>query len=143
MPLLQSNEAEPSWSRQPFAVSLANGQSTKTLASKLTKLRGLKPRVKASVKDCLQIDDTVNRLRNSITELKNIGEAKGRQDSQFLISNLQTWAIKARIDGVARVTSIALALVNKFGPNLQIIAGHFYRQGAAVNEIAASASGDG
>ena len=98
------------------------------------------------VKDCLeQIDDAVDQLRESIEELKSIGQAKGTgEDLRLHISNAQTWtsaaltdistctdavagaapdggletSVMARVDGVAQVTSNALALLNKYGTEL-------------------------
>ena len=124
-----------------LAVSLDKAQSTKTFVYKLTKFKGVKPREKAAIKDCFEeIDDTVDRLVKSVKELKNMGSSKG-SDFQWHISNVQTWisagltdentcvdgfagkalngriknSIKARFVHVERVTSNALALINKFG----------------------------
>ncbi|KAJ6374763.1 hypothetical protein OIU78_030279 [Salix suchowensis] len=128
-----------------FSVSLDEAQSTKAIFA--SKLNGVKPGGMAVVKDCIeQIGDAVDQLRESIEELKNIGQAKGvGQDLEFHISNVQTWtsaaltdlstctdavvagealdggletSVRARMDGAARVTSNALALFNRFGTEL-------------------------
>ncbi|CAK7337065.1 unnamed protein product [Dovyalis caffra] len=124
-----------------LSVSLDKAQATKTFVYKLTKFKALKPREKAAIKDCLEeIDDTVDRLVKSVKELKSVGSSKG-QDYQWHISNVQTWisaaltdettcvdgfagkvlngriknSIGTRFVHVERVTSNALALINKFG----------------------------
>lgn len=123
-----------------LAVSADKAQSTKTFVYKLTKFKGVKPREKAAIKDCFEeIDDTVDRLVKSVKELKSMGSSKG-SDFQWHISNVQTWisagltdentcvdgfagkalngriknSIQARFVHVERVTSNALALINKF-----------------------------
>lgn len=123
-----------------LSVSLDRAQSTKTFVYKLTKFKGVKAREMAAIKDCLEeIDDTVERLSQSVQELKKIDQSKG-QDLQWHISNVETWvsaaltdentcvdgfsgkalngklktSIKARIVNVAQVTSNALALINQF-----------------------------
>ncbi|KAJ6371987.1 hypothetical protein OIU77_002327 [Salix suchowensis] len=71
-----------------FFVSLDEAQSTKTIFA--NKLNGVKPGGMAVVKDCLeQIDDAVDQLRESIEELKNIGQAKGVGQDLELISHKQ------------------------------------------------------
>ncbi|KAJ6764507.1 PLANT INVERTASE/PECTIN METHYLESTERASE INHIBITOR SUPERFAMILY PROTEIN [Salix koriyanagi] len=124
-----------------LAVSLDKAQSTKTFVYKLTRFNGVQPREKAAIKDCFEeIDDTVDRLAKSVKELKSMGSSKGK-DFQWHTSNVQTWisagltdentcvdgfagkalngriknSIKARFVHVERVTSNALALINKFG----------------------------
>jgi len=124
-----------------LSVSLDKAQSTKTFVYKLTKFKGIKPREKAAIKDCFEeIDDTLDKLVKSVKELKSMGSSKG-QDYQWHISNVQTWisaaltdentcvdgfagkaldgrvknSITARFVHVERVTSNALALINKFG----------------------------
>ncbi|KAJ6676242.1 PLANT INVERTASE/PECTIN METHYLESTERASE INHIBITOR SUPERFAMILY PROTEIN [Salix viminalis] len=134
-----------------FSVSLDEAQSTKAIfANKL--INGVKPGGMAVVKDCLeQIGDAVDQLRESIEELKNIGQAKGvGQELEFHISNVQKWtsaaltdlstctdavvagealdggletSVRARMDGAARVTSNALALFNRFGTELKVFLG--------------------
>lgn len=123
-----------------LSVSVDKAQSTKTFVAKLTKFRGLKHREYSALKDCLEeVSDSVDRLSNSVQELKNMGRARG---PEFIwhMSNLQTWvsaaltdestcmdgfagraldgriktSIRTRLTNVAQVTSNALALCNKF-----------------------------
>ena len=87
-----------------------------------------------------EISDTVNRLSNSIEELKKSGQSKGQADFVWHMSNVETWvsaaltdentcmdgfsekntngrvknSIRSRILNVAQVTSNALALVTRF-----------------------------
>ncbi|KDP22406.1 hypothetical protein JCGZ_26237 [Jatropha curcas] len=120
-----------------LSVSVARAQATRTFVYKLTKFKGVKPREREAINDCLEeIDDTVDRLSKSFKELKS---AKGK-DFQWHMSNVETWvsaaltdentcvdgfagkaldgklkaSIKARIVNVAQVTSNALSLINKF-----------------------------
>ncbi|KAJ4828417.1 hypothetical protein Tsubulata_022872 [Turnera subulata] len=124
-----------------LAVSLDRAQSTKTYMYRLTKFRGVKPRERAAIKDCLEeIGDTVDRLTKSVNELKNINGRTRGQDFQWHMSNVETWmsaaltdettctdgfggkalngklktSVRAKIADVAHVTSNALALINKF-----------------------------
>ncbi|XP_019178411.1 PREDICTED: 21 kDa protein-like [Ipomoea nil] len=125
-----------------LSVSLAKARSAAMFVVKLTRSgRGLKPRELQAVKDCVDtMGDTMDELRRSIREL---GRAAGRvpsQDFVWHVGNVQTWvsaaltnentcldgfagaamdgnvkgAIRARVLNVARVTSNALALVNRF-----------------------------
>ncbi|GFP88274.1 21 kDa protein [Phtheirospermum japonicum] len=126
-----------------LAVSVERAQSTKSFVRKLSKLRGLKPREYAAIKDCVeQVSDSVDRLSDSARELKRLGRARG---PEFIwhMSNLQTWvsaaltddstcmdgfsgraldgrvksSVRARLTSVAQVTSNALALCNQFAGN--------------------------
>ena len=108
--------------------------------SKMTRVKGIKPRELAAVKDCIEnMRDTVDRLSQSVRELGQVGRAVG-QDFVWHVSNVQTWvssaltdentcldgfagrhmdgnvkaAIRRRVVNVAQVTSNALALVNRF-----------------------------
>ncbi|KAB5515901.1 hypothetical protein DKX38_026549 [Salix brachista] len=73
---------------KPKPVDPDEAQSTKTIFA--NKLNGVKPGGMAVVKDCLeQIDDAVDQLRESIEELKNIGQAKGVGQDLELISHKQ------------------------------------------------------
>ncbi|KAA8533842.1 hypothetical protein F0562_031359 [Nyssa sinensis] len=123
-----------------LSVSLTRAESTKTFVTKLTKFKGLKAREYQAIKDCLEeMNDTVDRLSQSVRELKNLGKARG-PDFLWHMSNVQTWvsaaltdgntcmegfagrkldgriksSIRARVTNVAQVTSNALALVNQF-----------------------------
>ncbi|XAR66153.1 Pectinesterase [Bertholletia excelsa] len=123
-----------------LTVSLARAESTRAFVKKLTKFKGLKPREYQALKDCAdEIDDTVDRIGRSVTEMKAMGSGKSKE---FLwhISNVETWvsaaltdentcsdgfagkamdgrikaSVKAKVTNVAQVTSNALALINKF-----------------------------
>ncbi|KAL3521434.1 hypothetical protein ACH5RR_019583 [Cinchona calisaya] len=123
-----------------LSVSLNRTQSTRVFVTKLNKFRGLKSREYAAIRDCLEVmSDSVDRLSNSIQELKNLGRASG-PGWFWHISNVQTWvsaaltdastcadgfagralngrikwSIKTRMTNVAQVTSNALALINQF-----------------------------
>ncbi|KAG6426473.1 hypothetical protein SASPL_110696 [Salvia splendens] len=123
-----------------LTVSVHTAESTKSFVAKLTKFRGLKPRERSAIKDCLEeISDSVDRLSKSVKELKNLGRGKGPEFTWHM-SNLQTWvsaaltddstcsdgfagralngriknSIRTRMTNVAQVTSNALALCNKF-----------------------------
>ncbi|KAL9164611.1 hypothetical protein ABFS82_06G115800 [Erythranthe guttata] len=123
-----------------LTVSVDRARSAKVFVANLAKFRGLKPRERAALKDCLEeVTDSVDRLSKSIQELKNMGRARG-PDYVWHMSNLQTWvsaaltddstcmdgfagrvmegrvktSIRARMTNVAQVTSNALALCNKF-----------------------------
>ncbi|PON53808.1 Pectinesterase inhibitor domain containing protein [Parasponia andersonii] len=123
-----------------LAVSLSRAQSAADFVSKMTSVKGIKPRELGAVKDCTEnMGDTIDRLSQSIRELGHMGRAAG-QDFAWHVSNVQTWvsaaltdentcldgfagrymdgnvktAIRTRVVGVAQVTSNALALVNRF-----------------------------
>ncbi|KAL6541750.1 hypothetical protein OROGR_011236 [Orobanche gracilis] len=121
-------------------VSVARARHTETFIYKLSKLRGLKRREYAAIKDCLEeLGDSVNRLSDSVHELRRLGPARGTEFAWHM-SNVQTWvsaaltdhstcldgfsgralrgrirsSVRARMTNVAQVTSIALALCNQF-----------------------------
>ncbi|KAL5569975.1 hypothetical protein UlMin_026550 [Ulmus minor] len=122
-----------------LSVSLDRAQSAKTFVSKMNKFKGLKKREYAAIKDCFEeMGDSVDRLTESIKELKGVGKRKGK-DFLWHMSNVQTWvssaitdentcldgfsgrtmngkikaSVRARVLDVARVTSNALALCNQ------------------------------
>ncbi|KAA8539807.1 hypothetical protein F0562_026499 [Nyssa sinensis] len=81
-----------------LSVSLDRAQTTKTFITKLTKFKGLKTREYEAIKDCLEeISDTVDRLSQSIRELKHTGKAGG-PDFQWRMSNVETWVSAALTD---------------------------------------------
>ncbi|CAM8879970.1 unnamed protein product [Rhodiola kirilowii] len=121
-------------------VSLSKARGAAVFVSKMTRLRGLKPRERGALIDCVEnMGDTVDRLSQSIQELDHTGRIVG-QEFLWHMSNVQTWvsaaltdettcvdafaepgmegkvkaAIKRNIIRVAQVTSNALALVNRF-----------------------------
>ncbi|CDP05316.1 unnamed protein product [Coffea canephora] len=122
-----------------LSVSLDRAQSTRAFVAKLSKFRGLKGREYAALRDCLeQMADSVDRLGNSVQEIKNLGRSRG-PELFWHISNAQTWvsaaltddstcadgfagrtlngrvksSITTRMTNVAQVTSNALALINQ------------------------------
>ncbi|KAI3800100.1 hypothetical protein L1987_35408 [Smallanthus sonchifolius] len=126
--------------RTALAVSLKRSQSTQAYLNKLKKFKGLKPRERSAIGDCLEeVNDSLDRVSKSIQELKNCDRVKG-QEFIWHMSNVQTWvssaltdentcmdgfggramegrvktSVRAQITSVAHVTSNALALVNNF-----------------------------
>ncbi|CAN0891580.1 Pectinesterase inhibitor 11 [Linum grandiflorum] len=123
-----------------LTVSLSTAQSTKAY---VRKLQPSKPREAAAVKDCAEeIEDTVDRLSRSIKELKAMGKGgAAAEEFQWHLSNIETWVsaaltdentcvdgfggkvmdgemkdgIRVRFLKTAKVTSNALALINKYG----------------------------
>ncbi|KAF4360445.1 hypothetical protein CsatB_004102 [Cannabis sativa] len=126
-------------SQTALAVSLSKAKSASDFVSKMTRVKGITPRERAAVKDCIEnMADTVDRLSQSVRELGHMGSG---QDFVWHMSNVQTWvsaaltdentcldgfggrgmnngnvkaAIRRRVVSVAQVTSNALALVNCF-----------------------------
>ncbi|CAK7355789.1 unnamed protein product [Dovyalis caffra] len=123
-----------------LSVSLARARSAAAFVTKMTQVRGIKPREYQAVKDCIEnTGDSVDRLSQSAREVGHLGRAVG-QDFVWHMSNVQTWvsaaltdentcldgfaghlmdgnvkdAMMHRITNVAQVTSNALALVNRF-----------------------------
>ncbi|XP_024960538.1 21 kDa protein-like [Cynara cardunculus var. scolymus] len=123
-----------------LAVSLKHSQSTQAYLNKLKRFKGLKPRERSAIGDCLEeVSDSLERVSKSIQELKNCDRVKG-QEFIWHMSNVQTWvssaltdentcmdgfggramegriktSVRAQITNVAHVTSNALALVNSF-----------------------------
>uniref|UniRef100_A0A7N0V4U5 Pectinesterase inhibitor domain-containing protein n=1 Tax=Kalanchoe fedtschenkoi TaxID=63787 RepID=A0A7N0V4U5_KALFE len=121
-------------------VSLSKARGAAVFVSRMTRLRGLKPRERGALRDCVEnMGDTVDRLSQSVQELGHAERIVG-EEFLFHMSNVQTWvsaaltdettcvdgfgtagmegsvkaAIKGRIVQVAQVTSNALALVNRF-----------------------------
>ncbi|XVF52682.1 hypothetical protein PTKIN_Ptkin05aG0038000 [Pterospermum kingtungense] len=123
-----------------LSVGLSRAKSAAAYVAKMNKVRGIKPRERQAVKDCIEnMRDSVDRLSQSVEELGHVGRATGR-DFVWRMSNVQTWvsaaltdhnscldgfagkgmdgnikaAIRQRVVNVAQVTSNALALVNRF-----------------------------
>ncbi|KAK1421394.1 hypothetical protein QVD17_23695 [Tagetes erecta] len=123
-----------------LAVSLQRSQSTQEYLNKLKRFKGLKPRERSAIGDCLEVvSDSMDRVSKSIRELKNCERVKG-QEFLWHMSNVQTWvssaltdentctdgfggramegriktSVRAQIASVAHLTSNALALVNNF-----------------------------
>ncbi|XP_062074084.1 pectinesterase inhibitor 7-like [Humulus lupulus] len=127
-------------SQTALAVSLSKAKSAGDFVSKMTRVKGITPRERAAVKDCIEnMADTIDRLSQSVRELGHMGRAVG-QDFAWHVSNVQTWvsaaltdentcldgfggrgmnghvkaSIRRSVVSVAQVTSNALALVNRF-----------------------------
>ncbi|XP_039056399.1 21 kDa protein-like [Hibiscus syriacus] len=123
-----------------LSVSLSRAQSAAAYVAKMTHVRGIKPRERQAVKDCMEnMGYSVDRLSQSVKELGRMGRGVG-QDFMFHMSNVQTWvsaaltdenscldgfagrvmdgsikvALRRRVVHVVQVTSNALALVNRF-----------------------------
>ncbi|KAI3704923.1 hypothetical protein L1987_75152 [Smallanthus sonchifolius] len=123
-----------------LAVSLKRSQSTQAYLNKLKRVKGLTPRERSAIGDCLEeVNDSLDRVTKSMQELKHCDRAKG-QEFMWHMSNVQTWvssaltdentcmdgfggqamegriksSVRAQITSVAHVTSNALALVNNF-----------------------------
>lgn len=131
-----------------LSISLSRAQSAAAFVAKMSRVRGIKPRERQAVKDCIEnMGDSVDRLRQSVKELSHMGRGGGGgQDFIWHISNVQTWvsaaltdentclegfsgrlmegnikvAVRRRIVNVAQVTSNALALVNRFAARHRI-----------------------
>ena len=74
-----------------LSLGLSKAETTKSFMLKLTKLRGLKAKTYAALKDCLEeMDDTVDRLSQSVRELDKFSRAQG-DDIQWHMSNMATW----------------------------------------------------
>ncbi|KAL7615466.1 21 kDa protein [Lactuca sativa] len=126
--------------RTALAVSFKQSQSTQAYLNKLKRFKGLKPRERSAIGDCLEeVSDSLDRVSKSINELKTCDRVKG-QEFTWHMSNVQTWvssaltdentcmdgfggramegriktSVRAQITSVAHVTSNALALVNSF-----------------------------
>ncbi|XP_049361791.1 21 kDa protein-like [Solanum verrucosum] len=139
-------QSEQQLAHAALSVSLSKAKSTMIFVSKLNRMRGLKPREKQAVKDCLDtMSDSIDQINKSIPELGHTGQFSTGQDFRWHVSNVQTWvsaaltdentcldgfsgrgmngnvkaALRLRILHVAQVTSNALALVNRFADRHQ------------------------
>ncbi|KAJ8555647.1 hypothetical protein K7X08_013143 [Anisodus acutangulus] len=134
-------QSEKQLAHAALSVSLSRAKSTTLFVSKLTRVRGLKPREKQAINDCLDnMSDSVDQINKSIPELGHTGQFSAGQDFMWHVSNVQTWvsaaltdentcldgfsgpgmngqvkaALRVRILHLAQVTSNSLALVNRF-----------------------------
>lgn len=123
-------------------LSLAATRATSTVMNRLSKFHSLKPMVAAAVLDCVEeIDDSVDELQQSVTEM---GHAGGDSDFGLLMNDIETWVSAALTDAdtcmdgfdghgmngrvknvvrryivkVAHLTSNALALINSYASNV-------------------------
>ncbi|TKY53335.1 21 kDa protein [Spatholobus suberectus] len=121
-------------------VSVSRTRSCASFVKVMGLAKGMKPIEHNAMQDCIELmDDSVDRLSQSIRELGLLGKAEGK-DFEWHMSNVQTWvsaamtnqktcldevdgphvdanlkdAIKPRVVDVSQVTSNALALVNHF-----------------------------
>ncbi|KAG7548156.1 Pectinesterase inhibitor domain [Arabidopsis suecica] len=124
-----------------LAVSIARAKSAKTYVSEMTDYKEITKMQHEAVEECLnEMGDTVDRLSNSLKELKHLEEGDSGEDFWFCLSNVRTWTnaaltdvtlcidgfggkamngelkslIRTRIMSVAEETSNALALINDF-----------------------------
>ncbi|KAG2711095.1 hypothetical protein I3843_04G055300 [Carya illinoinensis] len=118
-------------------VTLSSAQSTSSLMVRLSKTRGMSPRVAVAMTDCVEeLSDSVDELRQSIAEMGNL---KG-SNFKLMINDIQTWVsaaltdestctdgfqgnsmngkvkttVRGKIVKVAQLTSNALALINRY-----------------------------
>ncbi|KAB5564392.1 hypothetical protein DKX38_004446 [Salix brachista] len=118
-------------------VSLVNTKSTSRLMKRVHRIPGLEPRVVAAMLDCVEeVGDSVYELRRS---MKEMGRAGGSNFSMAM-NDVETWVsaaltdddtcldgfaeegmdrkvktiVKRHVQRIARLTSNALALVNRY-----------------------------
>lgn len=85
-----------------LAVSIARAKSAKTYVSEMTDYKGITKRQHEAVADCLEeMGDTVDRLSNSLKELKHLEEGDSGEDFWFCLSNVRTWTSAALTDETA------------------------------------------
>ena len=124
-----------------LSVSLAKTRHTRAYVMEVaSNFKDVKGRTHQDISDCLdQINDGVDRLAQSIIELRRMNQEGGDSDFTWRMSNIETWVsaaltdattcvdgfsgrdmgklkatIKGKVLNVAQVTSNALALVNRF-----------------------------
>ena len=118
-----------------LGVTLSSAKTTSTMMLNLSLSHGLKPKVVDAVKDCMEeLSDAVDELRMSMEEMGKL--VKGGP----MLNNIQTWVsaaltdettctdgfegnemngslkntVRRQIVNVAKLTSNALALINRF-----------------------------
>ncbi|XP_041007856.1 21 kDa protein-like [Juglans microcarpa x Juglans regia] len=118
-------------------VTLSSAQSTSRLMVRLSKTRGMSPRVVSAITDCVEeLSDSVDELRNSIAEMSSLKSS----NFNLMINDIQTWVsaaltdestctdgfhgksmngnvkttVREKIVKVAQLTSNALALINQY-----------------------------
>ncbi|KAI4371428.1 hypothetical protein MLD38_019667 [Melastoma candidum] len=131
-------------SQAALLVSLSRARSTTSFVARLVHARGISVREFRAVKDCIEnMGDSVDGLTRSVSELAHLGKrVDGSASTGFTwhMSNVQTWVsaaltdentcmdgfggrvmdgnikvtVRRRVVHLARVTSNALALVNRF-----------------------------
>lgn len=131
-----------------LSISLTNARLAAAFVSNLSKNGGISKGLEyQAVKDCIEnMGDTVDRLNQSVKELRDLRGTAGGGDFLWHLSNVQTWVsaaltdettcldgfagrrrrfdaeikanIRRRITFVAHLTTNALALLNRFAnPN--------------------------
>jgi len=122
-----------------LAVSVSKTQSCLSFLKKMQTEKGKKVEEYNALRDCVEnVDGSVDRLNQSVKELGLLGKSEGK-DFQWHLSNIQTWvsaaitgqqtcldgleernlganfkaAIKPRVQDASKLTSNALALVNR------------------------------
>ncbi|TKY55410.1 21 kDa protein [Spatholobus suberectus] len=123
-----------------LSVSVSRTRSCALFVKEMGPVKGMKPIEHNAVRECIEfMDDSVDRLSQSIRELGLLGKAEGN-DFAWHMSNVQTWvsaamtnqktcldgfdgphvdanlkaAIRPRVVDVSQITSNALSLVNRF-----------------------------
>ncbi|TKY55430.1 21 kDa protein [Spatholobus suberectus] len=123
-----------------LSVSVSKTRSCASFVKEMGPVKGMKPIEHHVVQECIEfMDDSVDRLSQSVRELGLFGKAEGK-DFVWHMSNVKTWVsaamtnqrmclngldgphvdtnlkatIRPRVVDVSQVTSNALALVNHF-----------------------------
>ncbi|KAH7841537.1 hypothetical protein Vadar_031263 [Vaccinium darrowii] len=80
-----------------LTVTLALVESTKANMLKLTDIKGLKPMEYGALKDCLdQVEDSMDRLSQSVRELEKLGQAQDEEDISWHLRNVEAWTNTAQ-----------------------------------------------
>ncbi|MBD4786970.1 pectinesterase inhibitor domain-containing protein, partial [Xanthomonas citri pv. citri] len=79
-PFAKTIQSSPSQlARTALAVSLKRSQSAQAYLNKLKRFKGLKPREKSAIGDCLEeVSDSLDRVSKSIEELKHCDRVTGQ-----------------------------------------------------------------
>ncbi|TKY66907.1 21 kDa protein [Spatholobus suberectus] len=133
-------QSEQQLTIKALSVSVSKTRSCASFVKEMGPVKGMKPIEHNAVRDCIEfMDDSVDRLSQSVRELRLLGKAEGK-DFAWHMSNVQTWvsaamtnqktcldgfdgphvdanlkaAIRPKVVDVSQVTSNALELVNHF-----------------------------
>ncbi|XP_011041732.1 PREDICTED: 21 kDa protein-like [Populus euphratica] len=125
-------------------VTLSSAKSTSTTISTLSQTHGMKPREVSAMKDCVEeLSDAVNELGKSMDEMSHARQS----NFQSMIDDVQTWvsaaltdentcsdgfagnamngnlktSVRGRIVNIARLTSNALALINYYASDPEML----------------------
>ncbi|KAJ9539733.1 hypothetical protein OSB04_026239 [Centaurea solstitialis] len=126
--------------RTALAVTLKQSESTLAYLNKLKRLKGLKPRERAAIRDCLElVSISLDEISNSIKELKTYDRVRGQEFVRHM-NHVLTWvsavltdettcmdgfegramegrvksSVREHLTSVAQFTSNALDLVHNF-----------------------------